>query len=146
MQYRPQCPSDQGHVFGETRPQRLLMVDDAGAPTKLDELVRALGIEPVDYMDKTMCCGGSIRTVSHDVSYAIPREKMKSIAMVDSHAIVVFCPTCYLSFKVGQEVVNRMFGTEYDFDVFYRTELLAQVMETPANVSETSTRATVAEN
>ncbi|MHA1247307.1 MAG: CoB--CoM heterodisulfide reductase iron-sulfur subunit B family protein [Candidatus Thorarchaeota archaeon] len=128
------------------RPQSLLMVDDAEAPTKLDELVRALGMEPVNYMDKTMCCGGSIRAVNRDVSYAILREKMKSIAMVEPDAIVVFCPTCYLSFKAGQKVVNRMFGTEYNFDVFYYTELLAQAMETPTDTSSTSTRATVAEN
>ncbi len=110
------------------RPERVLQVDLAEAPAKLDALVRALGMESVDYMDKTMCCGAGIRGVNRDISFAVLREKFAGMSMVHPDAAVVFCPTCFISFEAGQRVVNRMFGTEYRLPVFYYTELLAVAM------------------
>ncbi|TFG07473.1 hypothetical protein EU522_00680 [Candidatus Thorarchaeota archaeon] len=113
------------------RPEGVLQVDDAEAPTKLDDLVRALGGEPLEYMDKTMCCGAGIRGINREVSFAVLRDKMESMMMVEPDAAVVFCPTCFISFEAGQRVVNRTFGTDYNLPVYYYTELLAVAMELP---------------
>ncbi len=42
------------------RPEKVLQVDNAENPIKLDELVGLLGIESLNYMDKVMCCGAGI--------------------------------------------------------------------------------------
>jgi heterodisulfide reductase subunit B len=113
------------------RPERVLHVDNAEAPVKLDMLCEALGMEPLEYMDKTMCCGAGVRKTNSVTSYAVLREKMTSIAMVEPDAIVVFCPTCFITFESGQRVANRIFGTDFMFPVFYYTELLAIAMNLP---------------
>ena len=51
--------------------------------------------------------------------------------MVDPDAIVVFCPTCFISFESGQRMTNKNFGTDFKFPVFYYTELLAIAMDLP---------------
>ncbi|MFW9787071.1 MAG: CoB--CoM heterodisulfide reductase iron-sulfur subunit B family protein [Candidatus Thorarchaeota archaeon] len=113
------------------RPERVLHVDSAEVPVKLDHLCEAIGMESLDYMDKTMCCGAGVRKADSKTSYAVLREKMTSIAMVNPDAIVVFCPTCFISFESGQRMTNKNFGTEFKFPVFYYTELLAVAMDLP---------------
>ncbi|MFW9957706.1 MAG: CoB--CoM heterodisulfide reductase iron-sulfur subunit B family protein [Candidatus Odinarchaeota archaeon] len=113
------------------RPERVLHVDNAEVPVKLDMLCESLGMVPLEYMDKTMCCGAGVRKINSVTSYAILREKMTSIAMVEPNAIVVFCPTCFITFESGQRVANRIFGTDFKIPVFYYTELLAIAMNLP---------------
>ncbi len=111
------------------RPEKILQVDDAENPIKLDELVGLLGIESLEYMDKVMCCGAGIRGTNRDVAFAVLRDKMDSMMMVEPAAAVVFCPTCFISFEAGQRVVNKMFDRSYKIPVYYYTELLAIAME-----------------
>jgi heterodisulfide reductase subunit B len=113
------------------RPERILHVDNAEVPVKLDLLCEALGMEALEYMDKTMCCGAGVRKTNSVTSYAVLREKMTSMEMVEPDAIVVFCPTCFITFESGQRVANRIFGTDFKFPVFYYTELLAIAMDLP---------------
>ncbi len=113
------------------RPQKIMQVDNAEAPVKLDMLCEALGMESLEYMDKVMCCGAGVRKTDSETSYAVLREKMKSMAMVEPEAIVVFCPTCFITFESGQRITNRLFDTEFKLPVFYYTELLAIAMGLP---------------
>ncbi len=113
------------------RPERVLHVDNAEVPVKLDLLCETLGMEPLEYMDKTMCCGAGVRKTNSVTSYAVLREKMTSMQMVEPDAIVVFCPTCFITFESGQRVANRIFGTDFKLPVFYYTELLAIAMDLP---------------
>ncbi|MFW9966847.1 MAG: CoB--CoM heterodisulfide reductase iron-sulfur subunit B family protein [Candidatus Thorarchaeota archaeon] len=113
------------------RPEEILQVDSSEAPIKLDQLVETLGMEPLDYMDKTMCCGAGIRSHASDTSFSILKEKLDGMAMVNPDAAVVFCPTCFISFESGQRIVNKNFGTEYKMPVYYYTELLAVAMALP---------------
>jgi heterodisulfide reductase subunit B len=113
------------------RPHKILQVDDAEAPVKLDRLCEALGMESLEYMDKVMCCGAGVRKADNETSYAILREKMTSMMMVEPDAIVVFCPTCFITFESGQKITNRLFETDFKIPVFYYTELLAIAMGLP---------------
>jgi len=113
------------------RPQKIMKVDDAEAPVKLDLLCEALGMESLEYMDKVMCCGAGVRKADNETSYAILKEKMTSIMMVEPDAMVVFCPTCYITFESGQRITNRLFETDFKLPVFYYTELLAIAIGLP---------------
>ena len=113
------------------RPERVLNLDNAEVPVKLDKLCEAIGMQSLDYMDKTMCCGAGVRKTNSVTSYAILKEKMTSMAMVEPDAIVVFCPTCFITFESGQKGANRIFGTDFKMAVFYFTELLAIALGLP---------------
>jgi heterodisulfide reductase subunit B len=113
------------------RPEEILQVDSSENPVKLDKLVETLGMEPLEYMDKTMCCGAGIRGQASEASFSILKEKLDSMTMVKPDAAVVFCPTCFISFESGQRIVNKTFGTEFKIPVYYYTELLALAMALP---------------
>lgn len=100
------------------RPGKVMQFDDVENPQMLEELIRALGAEPVMYPMRNECCGGYVAL--EDAASA----KKKSNAVSDSAAahgadlMVTACPLCkYNLVKNGSAV-----------PVVYFTELLAEAL------------------
>ena len=100
------------------RPGKVMQFDDVENPQMLEELIRALGAEPVMYPMRNECCGGYVAL--EDAASA----KKKSNAVSDSAAahgadlMVTACPLCkYTLVKNGSAV-----------PVVYFTELLAEAL------------------
>ena len=100
------------------RPGKVMQFDDVENPQFLEDLIRALGAEPVLYPMRNECCGGYVAL--EDAASA----KKKSNAVSDSAAahgadlMVTACPLCkYNLVKNGSAV-----------PVVYFTELLAEAL------------------
>lgn len=100
------------------RPGKVMQFDDVENPQLLEDLIRALGAEPVLYPMRNECCGGYVAL--EDAASA----KKKSNAVSDSAAahgadlMVTACPLCrYNLVKNGSAV-----------PVVYFTELLAEAL------------------
>lgn len=100
------------------RPGKIMGFDDPENPRIMEDLVRALGGEPVIYPMRNECCGGY--AVMDDPSNA----KKQSTGVLDSakthgaELIVTACPLCkYNLQKLGSDV-----------PVIYFTELLADAL------------------
>lgn len=100
------------------RPGKVMQFDDVENPQLLEDLIRALGAEPVIYPMRNECCGGYVAL--EDAASA----KKKSNAVSDSAAaygadlMVTACPLCkYNLVKNGSAV-----------PVVYFTELLAEAL------------------
>ena len=50
-----------------TRPPEIVAFDDPEHPTAMDDLVAALGAEPVEWPYKTECCGASLSMTHSNV-------------------------------------------------------------------------------
>ena len=64
------------HPAADPRP----LLDEAEYPTVLDELLRALGAEVVDFPLKTHCCGGHMTQISADTAYALIHRLIENAA------------------------------------------------------------------
>ena len=100
------------------RPGKVMQFDDVENPQMLENLIRALGADPVMYPMRNECCGGYVAL--EDAASA----KKKSNAVSDSAAahgadlMVTACPLCkYNLVKNGSAV-----------PVVYFTELLAEAL------------------
>ena len=107
------------------RPFDLLAFDDPENPTKIEELLRSLGAEVMDYARKSMCCGFTIIGVDADLSLKMGYEKLKDIKASGAQAVVVVCPACLQQFDVNQRLMERKFEDTLGLPVFYLTELIA---------------------
>lgn len=104
--------------------------DDPHAPTSMDDVMRAVGAEPVDWALKTRCCGGSCYGAdpfsgttpqgSLALSYAILREAKRRGADV----IATACPLCQFNLEAFQNQMNREFGSDLDITVGYLTQFV----------------------
>ena len=107
------------------RPSEIIQWDDPLEPITLDEIIEALGAEPVDYDMKKDCCGNPLEKSDKDLSLKLLQNKLESIKKSGADCIVVVCPACYQQFDFNQREINKQFNTDYNFPIFYLTELLA---------------------
>lgn len=98
--------------------------EDVENPQFFEELLSALGAEPVNYASKTRCCGGSLiitnRKAALEMVYRLLQDARHSHATV----IATTCPMCNINLEVYQSQVNREFGTDFSIPVLYFTQLM----------------------
>ena len=78
------------------------------SPTKLEDLVRALGATVVDYETKMDCCGGALDRVGErdDASGPVPTQADRPQRGRGGRLVVV-CPSCFLQFDLNQAALQR---------------------------------------
>jgi len=107
------------------RPSEIIQWDDPFEPTTLDVIVEALGAEPVDYELKKDCCGNPLEKSDKELSQKLLLNKLESIKKSGADCIVCVCPACYQQFDFNQRELNKNLNTDFNFPVFYLTELIA---------------------
>lgn len=107
------------------RPSEIMQWDDPLVPKTLDELIEAIGADPVDYSLKIDCCGNPVEKSNKDISLLMLENKLKSMKDAGTDCIACVCPACYQQFEFNQKEVNKKSNTNYNFPVFYITELIA---------------------
>jgi heterodisulfide reductase subunit C len=99
--------------------------DDPLHPTKVEEIVAALGARVVDYPTKMQCCGGALdRVGQRDSSLAFCRRKLHDLEAHDVDALVVVCPSCFQQFDLNQAALQRA-NEQVNVPVLYLSEIIA---------------------
>ena len=107
------------------RPSEIINWDDPLNPKTLDVLIETIGADPVEYDTKNDCCGNPLEKSDKDISLSMLESKLKSMKEAGTDCIACVCPACYQQFDFNQREVNKIYNTDYNFPVFYITELIA---------------------
>ena len=107
------------------RPSEIMNWDDPLNPETLDRLIEAIGADPIDYSLKNDCCGNPLEKSDKDISLSMLESKLQSMKEAGAECIVCVCPACYQQFDFNQKEINKKKHTDYNFPVFYITELIA---------------------
>ncbi len=99
-------------------------IDDPEYPTKLDEVLRWLGAEVVDYPAKTNCCGGHMTQISEPEAFELIRRLLHSAQEYQTDVIACLCPMCQLNMDAYQGRVNSHFNTAFNIPILYFTQLM----------------------
>jgi heterodisulfide reductase subunit B len=105
-----------------TRPPEVTGHPHPEYPMELDNIMEALGAEPLDWDDKTTCCGGSLAVPAKEVMLALSQKIVESAMAVGADVVVVACPLCDSNLDSRQ---GQMEGLEGRIPVLYVTQLMA---------------------
>lgn len=98
--------------------------DDQYNPVTMDNLVAALGAEPVEWPLKTRCCSGTLTGTIEDIglrlNYILLREAKKRGADV----IATACPLCQFNLECYQDKIVRQYQEDVSIPVVYFTQLI----------------------
>ena len=109
-----------------TRPENRF--DSAENPRSLDDLIRALGAEPVKYYYKTKCCGGPILITNEDLALELAKDLLIMAKDSGADCMVVTCPMCHLQLDAKQKAVEAKFNININMPVIYFTQLIGLAM------------------
>lgn len=99
-------------------------VDDPRQPTRMDEILKAVGVDVVDYNLKTKCCGGALTGTVHDVGVRLNYILLKEAIRQGAQAIVTICPLCQFNLDAYQAEMRKQTGEPIDMPIFYLTQIV----------------------
>ena len=106
--------------------------DDAENPQSMDELLQAVGAEPVDWAFKTECCSGSQAVAMPGIAHRLIDKIFENAQANGAECIATTCPLCQLNLDMREAEINKMRvarGLEpFNIPVYYFTELLGAAL------------------
>lgn len=100
------------------RPSRVMRMDDPENPTVMEDLIRALGADPVVYAKRNECCGGYISVESPEAAKRNSNAIIQNAKAAGAEMIITACPLCKYNLEKNGA----------DIPVLYFTELLAEAL------------------
>jgi len=107
------------------RPDYQRRWSDFEHPTELDDVLKALGAEVVDFPLKTNCCGGHMTQIGPETAYELIRRLVSSAEENKADIMVTLCPMCQMNLDAYQSETNRYFGTNFRMPIVFFTQLMA---------------------
>jgi len=97
--------------------------------TKLDDLIKLFGGNPVEYQEKESCCGwgASQLLINPREALKITFNKLKSAETVGADFMVTPCPTCLYTLEkpIFRENIEKWYGKKLSIPVIHLNELIA---------------------
>ena len=100
------------------RPNAVMKMDDPENPTIIEDLIKAIGADPVVYANRNECCGGYVSMEAPEFAAKKSHSVIANAKAAGAEMIITACPLCkYNLVKSGS-----------DIPVVYFTELLAEAL------------------
>ncbi len=111
-----------------TRPPKITLADDPEYPTHMDEVVRALGCEPVDWNYKTDCCGAALALTEQGIVDDLVTTILKDAKACGAQAISVACPLCQVNLDGRQSEIMRKQSEWQPIPVIFLSQLVGRAV------------------
>ena len=111
-----------------TRPPEVPDLDDCEDPSIMEDILRALGAEPVKWSHRMECCGANFTLSRPGVVLKLSNAILESARAADADFIMVACPLCHGNLDIRQQNIESKNHTNYDTPIFYITQLAALAM------------------
>jgi heterodisulfide reductase subunit B len=102
--------------------------DDQHDPVTMDDVIRALGAEAIDWPLKTRCCGGSLTGTIQEAGLRLTQIILREAKRRGADAVVTCCPLCQFNLECYQGKIGDMFGEPVDVPVAYFSQLMGKAM------------------
>ncbi|MDR1680132.1 MAG: CoB--CoM heterodisulfide reductase iron-sulfur subunit B family protein [Prevotellaceae bacterium] len=106
------------------RPHEILQFDRVEDPQTIDEMLKLVGAQPVDWAFKTECCGAGFSVSQPDIVGKLSGKIVKDAVDRGAEAMVVACPMCHANLDMRRPAINSYLKTTIDIPVLYVTQVL----------------------
>lgn len=113
------------HNIRPTEIQKNSGVDESPYnPTSLDDLIRTLGGDSVQYKYKNSCCGFHVDLQSPKMAGELTGRALLDAKDSGADAVVTPCPLCHLNFDVKQHAAECTVSREINIPVFHLAQIV----------------------
>ena len=93
-----------------TRPPEVPDLDDCEDPSIMEDILRALGAEPVKWSHRMECCGANFTLSRPAVVLKLSNAILQSAQEAGADCIMVACPLCHGNLDIRQEGIKAKYG------------------------------------
>ena len=90
----------------------------------MDEILKTVGVESLEWEFKTECCGGGLTMSRSDVVEKLVNDIMRNAMEAGADAIVVSCPLCHANLDIRQISANQDYKLDHNLPVLYLSEII----------------------
>ncbi len=105
--------------------------EDVEQAEYFEDLMSAIGADPVSFALKLKCCGGSLLISNREAALSMIRNLLKNAEESGADMIATACPMCQVNLECYQQQVNQEFGTNFSMPVVYFTQLIGVAFGVP---------------
>jgi heterodisulfide reductase subunit B len=105
--------------------------EDTENPQFFEEIIEAMGAEPVEFTNRLRCCGASLIMTNRHAALSMVNVILKDAVDSGTDVIATACPLCQVNLECYQTQVNEEFGTKYHLPVLYFTQLMGLALGLP---------------
>jgi heterodisulfide reductase subunit B len=107
-----------------TRPPKVARFDNTEYPMSMDNVLRSVGLETLDWAHKTECCGINMTVTRADIILHLAHRILKAAKAAGADVIAVCCPFCQANLDMRQGQIAEAYGERFDIPILYFTQLL----------------------
>ncbi|MHB8140679.1 MAG: CoB--CoM heterodisulfide reductase iron-sulfur subunit B family protein [Vulcanimicrobiaceae bacterium] len=112
------------------RPESVNGWESSRRPHSLEDIIAAIGGEPIDYAGKTRCCGFHIQLEKEGVATSMVGQNMRMAKDRGAQAVLTPCPLCHLALDGYQADSAARWGRT-DLPTFHLPQLVAFALGVP---------------
>jgi heterodisulfide reductase subunit B len=105
--------------------------EDVENPRFFEDLMTAIGADPVDFAYRLRCCGGSLLITSRPAAFQLILELLQNAQHSGADVIATACPLCQTNLECYQRQINQEYGTDFKIPVLYFTQLIGLSLGLP---------------
>ncbi|MDI6799766.1 MAG: heterodisulfide reductase-related iron-sulfur binding cluster [Actinomycetota bacterium] len=108
-----------------SRPAEVTGSEHPEYPTDMDQMMRLLGAETIDWSHKTECCGAALSMTKRDMVLKLSERILSEAKALGADAVITSCPLCHVNLDARQSQIKKKFGKKLDLPILYFTQLMA---------------------
>lgn len=110
------------------RPTKILKFDRTEDPQTMDNVMKKIGADPIDWPFKTECCGAGHTIARTDIVSRLSGSIVKEAVDRGAEAIIVACPMCHSNLDMRRPNINSQMHTNYKIPAVYITQVIGLAM------------------
>lgn len=107
-----------------TRPAKVATCRRLEDPQEMDDLLRLVGAEPIDWAYKVECCGAGLSVSRTETVAELSGRIVADAVERGAEAIVVACPMCHTNLDLRRDAITRHRHARYTIPVLYVSQVL----------------------
>jgi heterodisulfide reductase subunit B len=106
------------------RPHNILQFDRLEDPQSMDQLMRKIGADSLEWGYKTECCGAGFSVSRTDIVAKLSGKIVKDAAGRGAAAIIVACPMCQSNLDMRRKHIDQYLHEKTTIPVLYITQAI----------------------
>ena len=105
--------------------------DDPHHPTSMDQVMKALGAQTIDWSLKTKCCGAALGSLLPDIGEQLCHDILREAEKRGAEVVVTGCPLCHFNLESNQSAIRKRHPDFKTIPVAYFSQIMGLGFDLP---------------